>query len=249
MPRWYRPPSPSGLTGEADERGLRDLLSPAPVWNSFLMAILTIAGVATAVSAFAFYRWWHLRWGATTAEHAGAMPGDDILSSATFTATRALTIEAPAECVWPWIVQVGYNRAGFYSYDRLDNLGRPSATTIDPRLQCIEVGDVAAPMASRATAATSFRVHSFDPGRCLVWAKPDSTWSWRLDPIDDGRRTRLVSRLKASYRPTPSLPLTVALMELADFPMMRRMLLGIRERAERLAGDDPACSRQRLEDT
>ncbi|CDZ89730.1 conserved hypothetical protein [Rhodococcus ruber] len=219
------------------------------MWNSFLMAIRTLAAVTTAVSAFVLYRRWHRRWGATTAECAGPMPGDDILSSAAFSATRALTIDAPAECVWPWIVQVGYNRAGFYSYDRLDNLGRPSATTIDPRLQCVEVGDVAAPMASPATAATSFRVHSFDPGRYLVWAKPDSTWSWRLDPVDGGRRTRLVSRLQAAYRPTPSLPLTVALMELADFPMMRRMLLGIRERAERLAARESARSWQVREDT
>jgi len=65
----------------------------------------------------------------------------------------------------------------------------------------------------------------------LVWTKPDSTWAWRLTDSDAGR-TRLVTRLKARYEPGPFLPVTVLLMEVGDFPMMRRMLLGLAERAE-----------------
>jgi hypothetical protein len=158
------------------------------------------------------------------------MPGDDLLHGAAFCATRAITIDAAPEDVWPWLVQVGFGRAGFYSYDWADNLGRPSATTLLPQYQDVQVGDLAAPMADPANDATAFRVVQSDPPRTLVWAKPDSTWSWALMPVGD-RGTRLVTRLRAQYRTTPFLPVTVALMELGDFPMMRRMLLGIAQRA------------------
>ena len=76
------------------------------------------------------YRHWHLRWGATNAEAAAAMPGDEIVPDASLTATRAITIAAPPEQVWPWIVQIGTGRAGFYSYDLFDNATRPSADRI-----------------------------------------------------------------------------------------------------------------------
>lgn len=73
------------------------------------------------------YRRWHTRWGATDAEVSGPVPGDEIVPKASFNATRAITIEAPPEQVWPWIVQMGYRRAGFYTYDLLDNAGYESA--------------------------------------------------------------------------------------------------------------------------
>ena len=76
------------------------------------------------------FRKWHMRWGATDAEVAAVMPGDDLEPKATVRATRAITIAAPPEAVWPWIVQIGFGRAGFYSYDLLDSLGRPSAEVI-----------------------------------------------------------------------------------------------------------------------
>src|SRR6266702_3453196 len=71
------------------------------------------------------YRSWHLRWGATDAEVAATMPGDDLLPRAQFHPTRAITIDAPPAAVWPWLVQVGFVRAGFYSNDLLDNFARP----------------------------------------------------------------------------------------------------------------------------
>jgi hypothetical protein len=73
---------------------------------------------------------WHLRWGATDDEVASAMPGDGLVPKSHFTATRAITIDAPPEAVWPWVMQVGFNRTGFYSFDLLDSLGRPSSNTI-----------------------------------------------------------------------------------------------------------------------
>ena len=119
----------------------------------------------------------------------------------------------------------------FYSYDLLDNLGRPSATAIMPQWQQARVGDMAAPMASHPTPGTSFRVADAEPDTCLVWTKPDSTWAWTLTPLAQGR-TRLVTRLRQRYRPTPGGLLTAILAEFADFAMMRKMLLGIKSRAE-----------------
>jgi hypothetical protein len=88
------------------------------------------------------YRRWHLHWGATLAEARAATPGDALVPVSHFTATRAITIEARPSEVWPWLAQAGYGRAGFYSYDLLDNLGRPGATAIMPQWQRAHVGDV-----------------------------------------------------------------------------------------------------------
>ena len=174
---------------------------------------------------------WHLRWGATPDEVEAGMAGDALVPGSHFTATRAITIDAAPEAVWPWLMQVGFGRAGFYSYDLLDNLGRPSASTILPQWQDLAVGALAAPMANPPSAATSFVIAELDAPSTLVWAKPDSTWCWSLRALPDGR-TRLVTRIRQHYRLRPSMLLTVVLAELGDFPMMRRMLLGIKQRAE-----------------
>jgi hypothetical protein len=185
------------------------------------------------------YRRWHLRWGATAAEVAAALPGDELVPDAQYLSTRAITIDAPPRAVWPWLVQVGCQRAGFYSNDLLDNLGRPSATTIVPDLQGLEVGQWV-PMSPSPvpTDQTAFRVDCFEVDEWLLWSKPDSTWAWKLTPTGDGG-TRLVTRINAHYewhRPLQAL-VGVLLMELGDFAMIRRMLRGIKERAERLAAE------------
>jgi hypothetical protein len=179
------------------------------------------------------YRHWHLRWGATNAEVAAAMPGDELISTPSFAATRAITIAAPPEQVWPWIVQLGTGRAGWYSYDLFDNHGRRSADRILPQFQAIRTGDWV-PMSATVNETTAFKVTAFEANRWLLWAKPDSSWAWQLTPID-GDRTRLVTRLEERYpwRTSPGLALlTVVLFEFGDFPMMRKLLLGLRRRAE-----------------
>jgi hypothetical protein len=103
------------------------------------------------------YRHWHLRWGATDAEVVSAMPGDEIVPDASFTATRAITIAALPEEVWPWIVQIGTGRAGFYSYDLFDNAARPSADRILPEFQETQMGDWV-PMSSTVNQTTAFKV-------------------------------------------------------------------------------------------
>jgi hypothetical protein len=192
----------------------------------------TVAAAVGIAAIARSYRRWHVRWGATDAEVASVMPGDDILSDADVSWTRAVTIGAPPAAVWPWLVQAGFGRAGFYSYDLLDNLGRPSATTIRPELQELRLGDPI-PMSGRVSDATAFRVRALRPERELVWGKPDSTWAWRLEPVPPSG-TRLVTRLRQRYG--RGALLAAVLLEVADFPMMRRMLLGIKERAELRAG-------------
>jgi hypothetical protein len=185
------------------------------------------------------YRQWHLRWGATDAEVAAAMPGDELLPDTSFNATRAITIDAPPAAVWRWLVQIGRGRAGWYSYDFFDNASHPSAAHILPEFQHPRIGDWV-PMAATINEATAFKIRDLKAHEWLVWEKPDSTWSWKLIPLTGGG-TRLVSRLKARYawrESTGSALLSLVLLELADFPMMRRLLLNLRCRAEATAVAD-----------
>jgi hypothetical protein len=179
------------------------------------------------------YRRWHLRWGATSQEVAAALPGDDLLPHAQFRCTRAITIDAPPNEVWPWLVQVGCLRGGFYSNDLLDNLGHPSAHELVAELQDLELGQWV-PMAPTAPSeVTALQVEGFEVNRWLLWRKPDSTWAWALADLGDGR-TRLVTRVHAVYvwRKPLSALLGILLMEFGDFAMMRRMMRGIKARAE-----------------
>jgi hypothetical protein len=197
--------------------------------------LLTVMGVVAGVALFFLvYRPWHLRWGATPDELKRAMPGDGTSFESSFTATRAITVRARPEDVWPWLVQVGFGRAGWYSYDWLDNLGRPSADRIIPELQAIGIGDWI-PMSGKVDERTAFRVAAFEPNRLLLWTKPDSTWAWMIEPIDE-QHTRVVSRLRCHHEPGTLLGLAgILLMELGDFPMFRKLLLNLRRRAEDLA--------------
>jgi hypothetical protein len=162
------------------------------------------------------------------------MPGDEIVPRAQFNATRAITIDAPPEMVWPWIVQMGYRRAGFYTYDLLDNAGYESADRILEEYQQPKVGDWM-PMAKKINETTAHRVKAFDMNRWLLWEKPDSTWAWKLIELEGGR-TRLICRVKQHLRwGKPGVAVvTLVLMEFGDFPMMRRVLKGIKVRAERM---------------
>jgi hypothetical protein len=173
----------------------------------------------------------HLTWGATPAEVAAPMPGDELFPHAQYRSTRAITIDAAPGRVWPWLVQVGYRRAGWYAGDLLDNFGRPSVRRIVPELQDLHVGQWLA-MVPRPGERTAFVVDSFAEPSWLLWRTPNRSWAWRLVPFANGG-TRLITRLRTVYEwRRPLAAGTVVLMECADFPMMRRMLRGIRDRAE-----------------
>ena len=159
------------------------------------------------------------------------MPGDELVSTCHFGCTRAITIDAPPADVWPWLVQVGFGKAGFYSNDLLDNVARPSANRILDELQDPKVGDWV-PMFNKVNDTTAFKIAAIKPPEELVWAKPDSTWAWTLTEI--GGHTRFVTRLRSRYRwhrPADA-SLSLVLNEFGDFPMMRKMLRTLKQRAE-----------------
>lgn len=191
-----------------------------------VLAILTVA-------YFVWIRPWQLRWGATDEELARAMPGDDDVPSPSFNATRAVTVHAPPEAIHPWIVQIGMTRAGWYSYDLLDNLGRPSATRLIPELQQIYAGQII-PMSPDGKYGVY--VKEFKENEWILWndKEGDTTWFWGMYPTQDGG-TRLITRIRMKYRWLTPAAFFNLLVEFGDLIMMRKCLLGIKERAEAMA--------------
>ena len=211
------------------------------------MSTVGYVGIASAAAAAAFaaffrrYRRWHLSWGATDEDLRVQLPGDDVVEDPTFAATRGITVDASPEAVWPWIAQLGFGRAGWYSYDLLDNLGRRSAERVIHSLQEIRVGDVV-PM---GPGGAGLRVKDLMSGEWLLWwdGAGYSTWLWSLEEVAPGR-TRLLTRVRLRYRWThPSILFSLLLMEPWDFPMMRKCMLGIKRRAEEASARDEAAPR------
>jgi hypothetical protein len=140
-----------------------------------------------------------------------------------------------------------FGKAGFYSYDLSDNAGSPSANRILPEHQHPTIGDWV-PMAARVNDTTAFKIVALEPHRFLVWGKPHSSWVWTLKPLRGGR-TRLVTRLKDRYswRADPlNALLSLILFEFGDFAMMRRLLFGVKWRAERIQALSSSCESARL---
>jgi hypothetical protein len=199
-----------------------------------LVAALSVPVLGLAVYAVAI-RPSQLRWGATTEEIRRAMPGDELMQHPSFLATRAITINAKPETIWPWLVQIGYCRAGFYGYDLIENLGATngirSAATIRPEFQHPKTGDL---LPLSAVAHLIFG--AIAPNRYLIWrseAEPaDGVFTWALYPQGDGR-TRLVSRVRLRYHWTHAWLLTLDMFtEFADHVAVPEILRGVRDRAE-----------------
>jgi hypothetical protein len=182
---------------------------------------------------------------ATPEERLRSLPGDELIPAAVGSLTNAVTIARPPADVWPWLAQMGAGRAGWYSYDWLDNGGRPSAWRIKPDLQAPATGDVFPALPGRRDG---FTLVAQDPQRSLVlsWPKPEGghavTWSFVLDPLG-GSRTRLLVRARggAGYR-FHGLPewLSLAAVRPVHFVMERKQLIGIARRAEREPGTENA---------
>jgi hypothetical protein len=202
-----------------------------------LAGAIAIGGAAAAYTLLARPR--HLRWGTTGQEADEALPGDDLIAKADLTATRAITIRAPADQAWPWIAQLGQGRGGFYSYDFLENVvgcDIHSADRIVPEWQDVRVGDQV-----RLAPEVALFVVFLERGRSLVLrggipigktAPPyDFTWAFTLRDRPDGT-TRLLVRERYGYT-RPWAPLIVEPAEAVSFLMSQRMLRGIRDRAER----------------
>ena len=197
--------------------------------------LATAAGTAAALETTRrLVRTPVLTWGATEEEAGRSLPGDELLEDPAVVSTRAITIDAPPSAVWPWLVQMGSGRAGAYTYDWIENLfglGMHSAERIHPEWQNLAVGDVVPGRES----LQGMRVEVLDPERALVTRSEDGTWVWAFVLEDLGGRTRLLSRNRIAM-PDPSLGdrIGMAVMEPGSLVMERKMLHGIKERAERL---------------
>lgn len=196
-----------------------------------LLMILTLA-----VLYWFLMRRWMSGWGASRSDRLRVMAGDSLLEDPSYSGTTAVSINAAPEDVWPWLVQIGYQRGGLYSYDWLDRLfgylDRPSATRILPEFQHLAAGD-RIPLGR----GPSWPVAVIEPYRALVLDMRkmggfDWVWQFALYRIDE-KRTRLVSRSRVRTQTLWARLLTYAI-EPAGFVMTRRMLLGIKERAEAL---------------
>ena len=201
------------------------------------MALWLAAILVLSVVYWFPVRRWFTRWGTTAADLARPMPGDAGVAHATYQATLAVTIAARPEHVWPWLAQMGYQRGGLYSYDWLDRLfgylDRPSATQVLPQFQHLNVGDEI-PIGR----AGGFPIKAVEPNRTLVLGGEGDgfAWVWQFGiyPIDE-THTRLVSRNGVRTPKTAGSWLFMRVIEPAAFLMTRRMLLGLRQRAEALA--------------
>lgn len=179
---------------------------------------------------------WGLRWGATDEEVDRPMPGDEVVPIPNYVTTKAITVDAPAECIWRWLVQMGKGRGGLYSFDFLDQLfgflDAPSAQEILPAYQELHAGDVV-PM-----APTDWPVQFVDAGHSLVLGDRigEGGWSWAfgLYPMPGGG-TRLVSRNRAKTPGGVVWRIGMLVIDAAALVMTRQMLLNLRARAERLA--------------
>jgi len=224
---------------------------------------LAVSLVAFATSIYVFIVGpWERSWRASPEEGARALPGDDVIPDPTISETRAITIEAPPASIWPWLIQMGYGRAGWYSYDRIDLRGT-SADEINPDWQHLEVGQMVP-----THPDGGFRVAALEPDRSLVLymdtatvgaQKPagegstqatpaglkaagamgsmamadfKGTWAFNLEPIDE-RQTRLIERLRFDAPDQPGSRFTRPAMGFGVFLMTRKQMLGVKSRAER----------------
>jgi hypothetical protein len=173
-----------------------------------------------------------LTWGATEAEAGSRLPGDELLEDADGVSTRAVWIDAPAATVWPWLAQMGPEpRGGAYTYDRIENLlglGMHSVNHVLPEYQHPQIGDTI------ALGSNRMRIAHVDPEHVLAWRSDDSNWVWTFVVEERDGRTRLISRNRFRL---PKLIARVAMlaMEPGSLVMERKMLLGIKQRGERLA--------------
>jgi hypothetical protein len=199
------------------------LLRPGEGLARLLRALAILGAAFPWVYAF-FIRPWHLRWGATDEELSKPLPGDELVPEPAIESTRAITVNAPVEEVWPWLAQIGQDRGGYYSYEWLENLAgcqMDNADRVHPEWQQREVGETVL-----LHPYLGMKVSSFEPSRAIVL---EGWGAFVADPVDE-RTTRVILRSRTAR----GLVVLYYLLgiEIPHFIMERRMLLGIKERAE-----------------
>lgn len=199
-----------------------------------------VAGAGAALTGYALMRPWMNRWGTRPDERRRVYPGDDVVSPANHAAMMGVDVDAPPEAIWPWLMQLGRGRGGLYSYDWLDRLfgflDAPSATTVLPDAAPLQPGDLV-PIGK--DPKWHYHVRAVEPNRALVMFLEDPRagwkWSWSFILVPEGGRTRLLSRSRSYVPPRFATIAMWAAIELPAFIMTRKMLLNLRDRAERLA--------------
>lgn len=206
------------------------------------LATFTSGAFLVYVSATILLRPWHMTWGTTPAERSGVLPGDDLVPDARYVVDHAIVVHAPTAAVWPWVAQLGRDRGGFYSYDRLERLFGVDIHNIDsivPAWQERAPGDLV-PATQPGYLGLfdrplGWRVLRFEPGRALVL---ENWGTFVVEPIDSST-TLLHVRMRGAGRPSlaamPVAPIGLLAFEPAHFIMERGMLRGIRRRAEGIA--------------
>jgi hypothetical protein len=203
--------------------------------------LITLGGAAAGAAAYHLYGRPRIRnWGSHAGEVRRSLPGDDLVGDPEVRTTRAVTVDAPPEAVWPWVVQMGQRRGGFYSYDGLERfagLGIENADRIHPEWQDVEVGEKV-----YLSPSAAMIVVEIEPEEAFVlfreapvpgWDRP-MRWSWAfvLQPVGTDR-TRLLVRTRVSGQPDGLLVgLLETPMEILHFVMERGMLQGVKERVE-----------------
>lgn len=196
--------------------------------NGFLIVVLSL--ILLILVYFVAIRPRLLTWGATRDEIGRSLPGDDIVKKPHFIATRAVTIQAPALEVWKWILQIGSARAGWYSLDWIDNASVPSSRELLPEFQRIEP-DYFIPFTPDQKNGMWVKDYQ-EPAYILWWDKKgQGTWVWYLIQADNGA-TRLITRLRTIYDFSFPWVIYYLLYDFGDIIMMRKCMLGIKERAE-----------------
>ncbi len=212
------------------------------MWRRWFLCAVVFGGVVAIYVRVIRPRQMH--WGATPEEASRRLPNDELVPNPTWNSTRAVTVTATPEQIWPWLVQVGWGRAGYYGYDWVDNGGKPSAWEIMPEFQHLEIG-TKFPM----SPWTAMYCRAFERPRWLLlrMGNVDGTADvgsllYYLDPVDENR-TRLMIRMRDKYRwlNPPMLAVQLAVAVCAIFFQWKH-LLGIKARAERMAALEPATA-------
>jgi len=224
-------------------------MSQAPASLRLRGPLAALAAAAVAAGYVLAVRPRMLHWGATAQETAAPLPGDELVRTPRMQSTRAVTINAPAASVWPWLVQLGAGRGGMYSYDLLENaagLGMHSADRILPEYQQLDVGgfvplgpDVGIPVRRLKAGSVLGLGGTMDPrtgmirpsGGAAAGPRVELGWTFVLQPVHE-HSTRLLSRTRYDYSPLAVGLVLRPVLEPLQFIMERRMLLGIKSRAE-----------------
>ncbi len=227
-------------------------------FNKITMVLEGIEGVlriAVTVLLSPLLRPWYSRWGATGEEAQSHLTGDKFVPHPRSELTCAITVHAPAKHIWPWFVQLGCQRAGWYSYDLLDNGGVPSAKFIQPEYQHLAVGDI---VKAVPNGSFGFPVAEIEPGHALSLAGTINTLTGKpadpndpeleayfagdqtfvIEPLDE-QNSRLIFRMRIGWNPSRMNTLIYrGFLEPISFVMIRKMLLNVKHRAETLALED-----------